>query len=132
MELREEEHELMENIWDRMPYLKILADDGYAATWITDGRILMSAGVSVVWNGVAEVWVIPSKYVEKYPIAFNRAIREYLSSVMDTFNLHRLQTSSVADEKHARWMRWLGFKQEGIMRQYTTNKTDYYNWGRVR
>lgn len=102
-----------------------------AGTFIFNGRILFVAGFCKLWEGVFEVWMIPSIYADAYPVFFARTIKRYLDRIMTDFSAHRLQTTSFNDTFHERWMGFLGFQKEGKLRQFTENKNDMCQYGRI-
>lgn len=99
-------------------------EQGEALTLMIDGRILACCGYFLVLPGVAQVWVLPSIYVHDHSLIFVRVIDRYLKSLFKTFDWHRMQTVTEVNDKHRRWMKVLGFKEEGIMEQYF-NGRDY-------
>lgn len=104
---------------------------GDAVTILYNERILVCAGHIQLWPGVAEIWAIPSECVAEHTLVFNRAIKRYVESLAKTYNYHRMQTYSFNDSVHDRWMKWLGFECEGILKKYTYNKLDYKMWARL-
>lgn len=102
-----------------------------AATFIKDGRLVFAAGAVSLWPGVFEAWVIPSIYVPVYPIWFMKKVKNYIAAFIETFNCHRIQTVSLADEFHSRWMEKLGFFNEGTLHKYDHNKKDYAMYARI-
>ena len=125
MDLRaEEEHivQTMDNAYGRLVHMG--EDAEKAGTFLHNGRILCCAGFSIMWPGVADGWIIPSIYVSDAPISFCKTIRAYCKEIMETMNVHRLQTTSYDDAFHKRWMEWLGFERECIMKKYTQEGTN--------
>lgn len=102
-----------------------------SGTFMYDGRILFCAGFSRLWPGVAEGWIIPSRHIPTVAPVFSRYMRRYLESLMASFNLHRFQTVAVDDRPHRRWMRFLGFKPEGVLEKYSVDKQNYQMYARV-
>ncbi len=100
-------------------------------TFLCDGRVLCCAGYRILWPGVAEVWILPSRHVSKVAIRFSKIIRRQLDGIIERHNIHRLQTISIDDDLHNRWMRFIGFSDAGLMRQYTHDKQDYRMWERI-
>lgn len=103
-----------------------------AGTFMHDGRILCCAGYSIIHPGVAEGWIIPSIYVGNTPKTFCRIIKSYIDQAMEDEGLHRFQTTSYHDDFHKRWMEWLGFEREAIMKKFTHQKKDHCLYARVR
>lgn len=130
------QHELdtlfkMKDAYTRVEQLAKLSKQ--SGTFILDGRIITCAGFIEIWPGVAEVWQIPSIYAEENPIAFCKAMKGYIESIAETFKYHRIQTNCPADEKHERWMEFLGFKNETPdgMKAFTTDKRTYNAYARI-
>ncbi len=114
MEIRDEEmlgSMQLEDAYGRMD--RVAKGSLAAATFMYDGRIVFCAGFHQIWPGVLEVWMIPSVHAaKKLPISFPRIIRRYVENIERDFKAHRIQTTSYHDPFHARWMEWLGFKNE--------------------
>lgn len=124
--VRDLEQQTVMRIGDAYARFEALAERSkQAVTVMHDGRILACCGFFEAWKGVCEVWLVPTIYVPKYPILFARTMKGYVESIAKTFDYHRVQTIAAADELHDRWMGWLGFECEGVLRQYTEQKQDY-------
>lgn len=109
----------------------LAAQSKQAGTFLYDGRIITCAGFLELWPGVCEVWQIPSTYVNTCPVLFAKTMKGYIETIADNFRYHRMQTVSPNDALHDRWMKWIGFKKEGIQAQYTQDKKDYSMWSRI-
>lgn len=132
MELREEEKEgvmALEGIRERFEGLAERCID--SKSFLYDGRIIFCAGYFELWPGVIECWMMPSIYVQTVKIEFCRLLRSYVSDIMIGTKCHRFQTPAPDDELHARWMRFLGLKREGVMKKYTHNQKDYCLYART-
>lgn len=101
-----------------------------AFTGIVDGCLICCGGVMPLHNGNAEIWLIPSVYVSKITMTFARELRKALFSIRQDLGLVRMQTACLNDELHDRWMTFLGFQKEGVMRKYN-NGDEFSLWGRV-
>lgn len=101
-----------------------------AITGVVDGRIISCGGIIPLFNGIAELWQIPSVYVSEITMRYARYIRKWLEGMKEEFKLHRMETLCLNDDLHNRWMRFLGFEREGVKRKYL-NGNDYVMWGRV-
>jgi hypothetical protein len=111
---------------------KVLQDvSKESGTFIHEGRVITCAGFIEQWPGVCEVWQIPSVYTAAYPLAFARTMKRYVEQIAETFKYRRMQTTSLDDELHSRWMTWIGFQKEGTLRQYDNLKNDYCQWARM-
>lgn len=97
---------------------------GDALTLVIDGRVIACFGYFLVFPGVVEVWLIPSIHIDKYSLTFVRIVRRYLDQTAALFQWHRIQTVTEMDGRHRKWMKVLGFKEEGILEKYFNHK-DY-------
>lgn len=132
MELRDYEKELFEMGLGNK--LVALAEIGMGGTLLHDGRIIGAFGYMELWQGVYEVWIIPSIYVSQYATIFGKRVKKLLDTIAKTHEVHRFQTTSPSDALHDKWMRFLGFECETPdgMKNYTVNKNEYKMWSRIK
>lgn len=108
---------------------KVFEDCKTCGTILHDGRILGVMGFYELWPGVCELFVLPSIYLPKYPMQFARCIKKMLDSGI--FNAyHRVQIRALDDDLHNRWLAFLKFEQEGILKKYDPQGNDYKMWAR--
>jgi len=119
----------LDDAYERMEAVAETAKE--AATFLYDGRVICCAGYHIMWPGVAAGWILPSKYVSTAVISFARTVKESITEVMERNNLHRFQTVAMDDALHGRWMKWLGFKREGVMEMHTHDKKNQVMYARV-
>ena len=81
--------------------------------------------------GVCEVWVLPSKYIPKHGFIFAKIIKSNLEQLWETRGYHRIQVHALDDKIHNRWLKWLGFKCEGILEKYSTKQQNFKIWAKV-
>ena len=105
-----------------------LLEMGQVLTICDEDKIVAIMGIYKLWSGVYESWVLPSQYITDYSFKYLRIVKQYIDSIKKTYYMHRLQTFSVNDLLHDRWMGFLGFKKEGILTSYTPDGTDYAMW----
>ncbi len=125
LEMRQHEREIL-NIQELAKAIL----HGHANTYIIGPDVLCIAGYVQKWEGVLEVYIVPSKHINKYALAFQRLVKETLDRWL--IDNHRLQTASISNVDSDRWMESLGFKCEGILEQYTCLRQDYKQWAKVR
>lgn len=100
-------------------------------TILHDGRILGVMGYYELWPGVCELFVIPSKYLPEYPIQFARCVKRVVNSgIFESYN--RVQIHALDDDLHNRWLAFLRFDMEGILKKYDTNGNTYKIWARCK
>lgn len=102
-----------------------------AFSLICAGRIVAVIGYYELWKGVLDVFVVPSIHVPQHKKSLVKLVRGALNRLWTDLGLHRIQTSSLADEETDRWMRHLGFHCEGTMVRYTKDGLDYRMWART-
>ena len=106
------------------------ADDnspGYSG--FVDDEYAFSAGI-VESLGVGTVWVLTTPLVEKYPLWFSKAVRNMLNAGTDLYKLERVQATVLKENKKAiKWIEFLGFEREGLMRKYVGG--DHYLYARI-
>lgn len=100
------------------------APQGGALSLAVDEKLIACFGFFLVLPGIAQVWLLPSIYLDEYPVTFVRVVKRYIEQTADIFGWHRVQTITEVNDQHRRWMKVLGFVEEGIMRQYL-DKRDY-------
>ena len=126
MNLRDHEHVLLHD-----PNMLGILEGSIAVTAVADGVIVCCYGINPYLDGVADIWLLPSIYVEeKHGMAVARGAREFLANMKEDLGLRRMETTCLADDLHDRWMTFLGFEKEGTKKQYYGGK-DYHVWGKL-
>lgn len=132
VDIRDRENNIVQSNPNLEQRLAALEQFHSAMTLVYKGVVLGIVGYIPIAPGICEVWLIPSRYVNKYSLAFARLLRYYRDEVMPKFLWHRLQLVAPDDELHRRWAEFLGFEREGILRQWGYDKTDHVMWSIVR
>lgn len=131
MEIRDYEMQTVVNTPNFQTAIQIWEQNRNAGTITHDGRILAVMGYLELWPGVCEVYVLPSKYLHEYSVAFARCIkRTFESGIFDRF--HRVQIQAQDDKLHNRWVKFLGFTLEGTFKKYDSLGNDFNMWARVK
>jgi hypothetical protein len=73
--------------------------------------------------------VVPTEEQSKHPHTFSRSVKNELFSLKRKYR--RIQAIAKDDEFHGRWLSWLGFKREGVLRKYNFEGEDMVIWGMV-
>ncbi len=91
--------------------------------------------VMLLHRGVACVHIIPSiKAHESKRKSFISAIlrlRSELEDIAKEYKLRRIETLTVDDKKHNRWMEHIGFVCDGTKQMYGVNGEDFNMWSRL-
>lgn len=105
--------------------------NGYAA--LEENNPIAIAGINSLWNGVAEGWIVIGKESELYKFQIAKTVKLMLKKMINENNLFRLQASVCVDDKKAiRFTQWLKFTEEGIMRKFGPDGTDYMRYALVK
>lgn len=129
-DLNLEEFEGVGQSQDTLNKIQGMAELGAAVTLLWDGRIIGFTGYLPLWAGVAEVWLIPTKYVGIKPLLLVRTLERYIRGIMETQKLHRIQTIAIDDKPHSRFLEALGFVSEGLAKDYMGKGADRRYWAR--
>ncbi len=104
-------------------------DNSPSYSGFVDDEYAFSAGI-VESLGVGTVWVLTTPLVEKYPLWFSKAVRNMLNAGTDLYKLQRVQATVLKENKKAvKWIEFLGFEREGLMRKYVGG--DHYLYARI-
>ena len=73
-----------------------------------------------------------SKHAHKCPRAVARYADNAFDVIIGATNLKRVQASVHAEDHQAvRFARWMGFENEGLMKKYGPDGSDYYRMARI-
>ncbi len=101
-------------------------------TLFEEDVVLGIGGVHNIWNGVGEAWLLLGKEAFARPRTVARHTVNMFDHMQEEHQYQRIQASiAVTDAKAKRFAEWLGFQNEGIMRKYGPDGSDYYRYARV-
>ena len=107
--------------------MKEIASHSVCKTAMYEGRVICCWGHRDTGHGTAEVWLIPSVYLSEMPLSFFKGVKKHLDEIMAGFN--RMQTHCLDDELHNRWMSFIGFHKECVLKRFW-NGADLVLWGK--
>lgn len=132
MDLREHDKAHFRNMPDYIERLKAFQEMKTAYTAVCGKNMACCFGVTSLWVGVAEAWMLTTYHVERNPISLTRGAMRYFNQVAIDMQLHRLQiTVDNSNVLALRWANALQFKQEGVLRGYGPNKSDHTMFARL-
>ena len=103
-----------------------------AFTLEDDEEILAVGGAHILWPGVAEAWVLVSPSGKKHGRLFARYAKRRFEGMLKENDIKRMQaTIHATDESGMRFVEWLGFEKEGLMRKYGLQGEDYVRLARI-
>lgn len=112
---------------DRKRRLVHQSECGPCITALVNNRVVAIFGVVLIWDGVGEAWSCFSEEARRYPLAMTKGAYAFFDICEILFSLHRIQiTVRSTDKRAVSWAKCLGFKSEGLLKEYSVDKTDYY------
>lgn len=113
-------------------YAYFLKETGMSFTGLVNNKPIAAGGVFHLWDGVAEGWVLATKEIYKYPIFCAKHIKRRTEIIIKANNIKRLQTSVKADcDVALRFAKWMGLKEEGLMKSYGPDGSDFIRFAKV-
>lgn len=98
--------------------------EGLAFTILYEGQIVACVGIIKEREGVGLAWALYPPDIGKYPID-PRIAKNKLKELMEKHNFWRVEATARADfPAGARYLRYMGFEREGLMKKAEPDKTD--------
>lgn len=89
-------------------------------------------GIIVHWQGVGEIWMIPSKHTANHPVSVCRVGRYVMDYAINELNLRRIQaTVDENDVTGINYVEQYSFGLEGRLRQCGPNGENYLLYARI-
>ncbi len=109
-----------------------IAAPGFSFTLMSAEQPIVAGGIFPLWQGCAEGWVLSSQKIFKHKIRAAVHIKKRMDMLCINNQIWRLQTSVKANFKLGiRFAKWLGLEEEGLMKQYGPDKTNYYRMAKI-
>ena len=109
-----------------------LEQDNLAFTGLINDKPIFAAGMKLIWNGVAEGWVLATKEVLNHPLLVAKAIKKDFARIAKENNINRVQTAVRENYTTGlKFAKWLGLEQEGLMRKFGFDGSDQYMYARI-
>lgn len=103
---------------------------GTSYTFRHEGKVYACGGVVDIWDKMGEMWLTLADDMDLPVFSVCSVMRDYVESLIGN-PYRRLQaTVKVGETKAIRFIEWLGFEREGLMRQYGVEGADYYIYAR--
>ena len=122
-------YKYIEDYHERVEYL-LESGDFYT---VLDGSTVITIGgvFFPLYPGLGEVLQLPSIHVYKARKRYCIAVKKVLESIELRYKLRRLQTQCLNDSLHNRWMTYLGYEKEGVLKQFGPDGEDYALYAKV-
>lgn len=107
---------------DKVLFKKTITEENsYTVTF--EDNIVFCAGISVLWDGVAEAWLCIAD--DSHPVSLVLTARRLLETVLKKHKLVRLQAIVREDNIKARkFVKVLGFERECVMEKLNKDRTN--------
>jgi hypothetical protein len=95
-------------------------------------HVLGCAGLRLIWDGVWEGWFqgAAPHIAHRYRFMVVRFVKRYLNRMLN--ECHRIQAVVCSDDMVARrFVLFLGFEREGVLRKYGPDGRDYIMYSKV-
>ena len=104
----------------------IVSDTPNPKTVLADNKPVVIGGVSNLWEGVGEGWMIASQDIRSHMFYVCKQVRKYLTKQVKLMNILRLQAVVSADNSDVYNFatKFLGFKYEGYLHHYGMDGSD--------
>ena len=105
---------------------------GNAFTMFMDEKPVFAIGIVILWQGVAEGWVMASQNIFEMKFLAAKSMKELTEQMCKKNNIKRLQTSvKVKFKQGVRFATWLDMEIEGLKKNYGPDGSDYYQLARI-
>tara|TARA_S200002703_G_scaffold137364_1_gene127115 strand:- start:305 stop:790 length:486 start_codon:yes stop_codon:yes gene_type:complete len=120
------------NIKDYLEYVDDNAWPDLTWTGVGAGKVVLIFGFRPMWKGCGEGWILPGYGLEKHAISLLRNGRFLLTSIMEDYELNRLQIAvSVRNETAYKFAKAMYFNEEVVMPKFGPEGSDYYLMSRL-
>lgn len=103
-----------------------------AFTLISDGKPVAVGGIYEIWEKVGEAFALISAEAVKYPKSLFKFFSINMEIGIEAGEYNRVQAAVKSDfEKGIRFVERLKFNQEGLMKYWGPDGSDYFMYARV-
>ncbi len=107
-------------------------DSGMCVTGWIDGKPECVAGIDIMWEGVGDVWLMITPFIDNHVKESYKCIRKGLKKLIKDHKIRRLQSYGRVDFAQCHTLfKHLGFEVEGLARQYTPDSVDCIMYAKV-
>ncbi len=113
-------------------WIRRMEREDRAFSLIDNGHLVVSGGIFPIWNGTGEAWLIPSDDIPKYKLQIIKTLKNHIKTITEEDELHRLQATVRDDFDVAkRFIEFLGFKREGLLKNFGPDRCDHIMYSRT-
>lgn len=105
---------------------------GYSFTAFYKGQVVMIYGISPLWKGVADLYMVPTVHLNKHKFVFHKAALRFFEYTARRMQLHRYQCYVCCRNVAAvKWIEACYFHFEGKLYKFGPDLEDYSMYGRL-
>lgn len=83
-------------------------------------------------SGIGWAWIAAQQDLSPYKFTFAKKVKKELASIAKKMRYHRVETLVRTDHPEAaRFIEWLGFDKEGLLKQGLPGKIDCYSYSKI-
>lgn len=105
-----------------------------AYTGYQDDQVIGVGGLVEIYPHLAEAWIVLLRNQEYSPLAYTRKIIKMWNKILsDHPRFERIQATVNEDfEQGIRFLDYLGFENEGLMKKFGPDKSNFYRYAYIR
>ena len=108
-------------------------EEGTCITGWVDGEIVGVAGIDELWDGVGDIWLMLTPFIDKHVKETYKCILEGMKKLIKDNDLRRVQSYGRTDFAQCHILfKHLGFEVEGLARKYTPDGCDAIIYAKVK
>lgn len=113
-------------------YAMYLEYENASFTAIVNGKPIAAGGIFILWDNVAEGWVLATSEIWNYKLTMAKIFKKRTDVLVKENKIKRLQTAVKADfELGHKFAQFLGLEKEGLMKHYGPDGSDYIRYARI-
>lgn len=133
IELRPEESEAKDNPLMYKQFARIHYLGGPAYSLYYQDKLLFCCGMIILRPGVGSTWIVCDKAINGFGIEVLHYSKMILDETIKKYKLHRVQTEIKSTIRlYHQFIKRLGFQEEGTMRKYGSDGSDYLLYSRIQ
>lgn len=105
---------------------------GAALSLWSDDSIIAIFVASPMWDKVWSVSLLSSKRVSRHALSLVKELNRAMDTLVDYHNIRKLYTlMDTANEGYTRWIKFLGFSEEYVMKNAGPNGQDMAGYSKI-
>ena len=131
IELRPEESEAKQDQRMYKQFARIRSLSGPAYSFYYQDKLLFCCGMIILRPGVGSTWIVCDKAIKGFGIEVLHYSKMFVDETIKKCKLHRVQAEIKSSIRlYHQFIKRLGFQEEGTMRKYGLDGSDYILYSR--